>query len=152
MNRDRTHYEVLGVAPTASADEIRRAWKTLIQVWHPDRFSGLLRTEAEKMTKAINDAYQVLSRPHSRVQYDREAAVPGGTSHQPRKAQAGSTATGVKDDDDLEYHTRADQIARGIVFCMFIGVFAVPAVVAGQYGDSHGRISSVELQALLGIS
>lgn len=72
MNDARTHYEVLGVRRDASADEIRRAWKTLIQVWHPDRFTGLLRAEAEEMTKAINDAYQVLSKPHSRAQHDAE--------------------------------------------------------------------------------
>jgi curved DNA-binding protein CbpA len=69
----RTHYDVLGLSPTASADEIRRAWKTLIQVWHPDRFNGRIKSEAEETTKALNEAYTVLSDPASRSAYDREA-------------------------------------------------------------------------------
>ena len=33
------HYELLGLAPTATADEIRAAYRTLVQIFHPDRLS-----------------------------------------------------------------------------------------------------------------
>ena len=66
----RTHYDVLGVTPDATTEDVRRAWRTLIQVWHPDRFTGKLRSEAEEMTKALNQAYAILSDEQSRGQYD----------------------------------------------------------------------------------
>jgi hypothetical protein len=66
----RSHYDVLGLEPDATADDIRRAWKTLIQVWHPDRFAGRLREEAEEMSKAVNEAYRILADPAARWAYD----------------------------------------------------------------------------------
>ncbi len=49
---------VLGVAPTASAEEIRSAYRLLVNVWHPDRFGDVkLRDRVEDKLKAINEAY-----------------------------------------------------------------------------------------------
>src|SRR6266508_87238 len=87
----RTHYDTLGLEPAATTEEIRHAWKTLIQVWHPDRFSGHLRAEAEEMTKAINEAYEELRHPARRNAYDSaswppppsEQSYPGPSSTPP---------------------------------------------------------------------
>lgn len=59
-----THYEVLGVAADAEADEIRRAYLRLARRHHPDH-----RGDPERM-QAINAAWQVLSDPVRRRSYD----------------------------------------------------------------------------------
>lgn len=58
-----TAFRVLGLAPGASADDLRRAWLDLAQVWHPDRFAhdDRLRAKAERNLQRINAAYQLLA-------------------------------------------------------------------------------------------
>jgi len=54
-------YEVLNVAPTASSDEIRNAYKTLIKQYHPDKVSHLgteFHSIAEQKSKELTNAYQ----------------------------------------------------------------------------------------------
>ena len=65
MKRD--YYETLGVAKGASADEIKRSYRNLARKFHPDvnKEAGA----ADKF-KAVNEAYQVLSDPNKRSQYD----------------------------------------------------------------------------------
>jgi|SRR5579884_970180 len=69
-------YEVLGVSRTASADEIKRAYRALARKHHPDVAHN--KTEAEHRFKEINEAYEVLSDPQKRAQYDRYGSVSNG--------------------------------------------------------------------------
>ncbi|GAA3846686.1 DnaJ C-terminal domain-containing protein [Saccharothrix violaceirubra] len=64
-------YEALGVARTASADEIQRAYRKLARQLHPDVNS---EPGAEERFKEISEAYQVLSDPEQRKKYDRFGA------------------------------------------------------------------------------
>lgn len=66
-------YDVLGVSPTASADEIKKAYRRQAMRWHPDRNPDN-RVEAERRFKEIGHAYSVLSDPVKRKSYD-EAAI-----------------------------------------------------------------------------
>jgi len=54
--------QALGVAPHASWEEVRRAYKDLVRVWHPDRFESdpQLREKAEQQLQKINEAYFAL--------------------------------------------------------------------------------------------
>lgn len=63
------YYEMLGVAPTASAQEIRRAFRSLARQFHPDL--ALDKRTAEEKFKGINEAYEVLSDADARRRYDR---------------------------------------------------------------------------------
>jgi len=62
------HYQILGVSPTASEEEIKSAFKTLAKKYHPDKNSGNLA--AEEQFKKINAAYQILSDKTKRQRYD----------------------------------------------------------------------------------
>lgn len=68
---ERTHYDVLGVSRDADGATVKRSWKVLVQVWHPDRFNGDMRDEAERMTARINEAYNALRDDSRRAAYDR---------------------------------------------------------------------------------
>jgi curved DNA-binding protein len=62
------YYQLLGVAKTASADEIKKAYRKLAIKYHPDKNPG--DKQAEEKFKEISEAYAVLSDPEKRQQYD----------------------------------------------------------------------------------
>lgn len=71
-------YSVLGVARTASDEDIKKAYRKLAMTYHPDRNDG--SKDAEEKFKAITEAYDVLRDPQKRAAYDRygEAGLRGG--------------------------------------------------------------------------
>ena len=69
MAQKRDYYEVLGVGKTASADEIKKAYRSLAKKYHPDLNPG--DKEAEGKFKEVNEAYDVLSDEGKRQKYDQ---------------------------------------------------------------------------------
>src|SRR5262249_38658382 len=79
-------YDVLGVAKSASADDLKRAYRKLAMQYHPDRNAG--DKGAEQKFKNISEAYDILKDDQKRAAYDRfghaafeqggGAAGPGG--------------------------------------------------------------------------
>jgi molecular chaperone DnaJ len=67
MTQARDLYQVLGVPPDASGEDIKRAYRKLARQYHPDVSQD---PEADRRFKEINLAYQTLSDPHKRRQYD----------------------------------------------------------------------------------
>ena len=65
----KDYYEVLGLKKGASDDEIKKAFRKLAIKYHPDKNQG--NKEAEDRFKEINEAYQVLSDPQKKAQYDQ---------------------------------------------------------------------------------
>jgi hypothetical protein len=75
----RRCYDLLGVAPGASAREVKTAYRDLTKVWHPDRFTHdpSLQQKAQEKLKEINEAYaQVLA--------GKTGRAPNGPAHAPR--------------------------------------------------------------------
>src|ERR1051325_9842938 len=62
-------YDILGVAKSADADELKRAYRKLAMQYHPDRNSG--DKTAEQKFKDINEAYDILKDDQKRAAYDR---------------------------------------------------------------------------------
>ncbi len=79
----KDYYHILGVPKTASADEIKKAFRKLAHQHHPDKHGG---TDAK--FKELNEAYQVLGNADKRKQYDQfganfeQAGAPGGFNWQ----------------------------------------------------------------------
>lgn len=69
MDSKRDYYEVLGVAKTATADELKKAYRKLALKYHPDRNPG--DKAAEEKFKEAAEAYDVLSDPDKRAKYDQ---------------------------------------------------------------------------------
>ena len=65
----KDYYKILGVSRSASADEIKSAYRKLAMQYHPDRNPG--DKQAEERFKEMNEAYQVLSDPQKRARYDQ---------------------------------------------------------------------------------
>jgi DnaJ-class molecular chaperone len=78
----QTPYEVLGVKPDASADEIRKTYRKLAKQFHPDLNPG--KPEAEARFKSISAAYDLLSDPDKRARYDRGEIDETGAERPPR--------------------------------------------------------------------
>src|SRR6266852_4204858 len=82
-----SYYDLLGVPPQAPPEQIRAAYRTLVQLFHPDRLAHLKpesRLFAEERLKALNRAYEVLGDPARRAAYDYTNA--------PRPANAAASA------------------------------------------------------------
>lgn len=70
MATKRDYYEILGVTKTATAAEIKSAYRKMALKWHPDKNQDK-KAEAETKFKEINEAYQVLSDEKKRQTYDQ---------------------------------------------------------------------------------
>jgi len=81
MATKNDYYDILGVTKSASADEIKKAYRKQALEWHPDRHKDD-KEAAEKRFKEINEAYQVLSDPQKKAAFDQYGSVaftPGGS-------------------------------------------------------------------------
>jgi len=83
----KDYYAILGVPRNATQEEIKQAYRRLVKQWHPDLHPEN-RKEAEERFKEIQEAYEVLSDPEKRHQYDLygtvgEVPVPSGYGFDP---------------------------------------------------------------------
>lgn len=68
----KTFYDIFEVGSSATPDEIRAAYKRMVQRHHPDKHRG--HASSEELLKAINYAYSILSDPRKRANYDAKLA------------------------------------------------------------------------------
>ena len=81
-------YKILGVPRTASAEDIRKAYRVLAKRWHPDTNPD--KPEAEARFKAVSAAYALLSDPEQRARFDRGEIDASGAERAPPSPPGGS--------------------------------------------------------------
>lgn len=78
---ERNFYKILGVEQNATAEEISKAYRKLVLQYHPDRIRDLEeKKRAEEKLKEITEAYNTLSNPRLRAEYDK-------TLYQPKQVE-----------------------------------------------------------------
>jgi len=71
MSSKRDYYEVLGVKKNASHEDLKKAYREMALLHHPDRVAPEKKKEAEDAFKEISEAYAVLTDPQKRALYDQ---------------------------------------------------------------------------------
>lgn len=87
-----THYQTLEIKPTATAEQIRTAYRRLAKLYHPD----VGAQAGHQRMVLLNEAYEVLSEPESRHSYDRLLAGSGVLA----AARKPSSGRGTSEDEE----------------------------------------------------
>ncbi len=67
----KNYYEILEVDKNASDEIIKVAYKALVKKYHPDLKEGIAKINAEDKIKQVNEAYDILSNPEKKYEYDQ---------------------------------------------------------------------------------
>eukprot|EP00802_Teleaulax_amphioxeia_P013502 Tamp_13553.p1 GENE.Tamp_13553~~Tamp_13553.p1 ORF type:complete len:469 (+),score=52.93 Tamp_13553:25-1431(+) len=103
------YYQVLGLDPECSHDDIRKAYHLLALKFHPDKNKGSDKAEAEKMFMKIAAAYELLADPEKRKAYDalRKAQTQGDRGTGGEAGGEGSRSSGgPPPGGNVQYHVR----------------------------------------------
>jgi curved DNA-binding protein CbpA len=107
MSRSLSHYEILEISRSSSPEEIKKAYRRLALIHHPDKNPNN-RQQAEEKFKLIAKAYEILSDPTKRAHYDMYGSE---TPTQPQQARAYATGFGM--DPFMMFGSRASA-SRGM--------------------------------------
>jgi curved DNA-binding protein len=126
----KDYYQVLGVSPKATDEEIKKAFRTLARKYHPDVAKD--KKNAEEKFKEVNEAHEVLSNPESRRKYDQLGA--NWKSGPPPRHQPGGGAsrTSGRGPGGEEYEFRFEGTGFSDFFEQFFGARGAPPF------DHHG--------------
>ncbi|HEX28660.1 TPA: molecular chaperone DnaJ [Candidatus Poribacteria bacterium] len=81
----KDYYEILGLSPKATDEEIKAAFRRLALRYHPDKNPG--DRSAEERFRLISEAYSVLGDPHKRAEYDRKRSERSGRRGDRRRTE-----------------------------------------------------------------
>ncbi len=94
-----TYYDVLGISREASAGEIKAAYRRLAKQYHPDISTA---PGAQEIFLKVQEAYDTLSDPEKRTEYDRLLAA--GTAYSPYGAPAGGASSAYRQTGTHRYY------------------------------------------------
>jgi molecular chaperone DnaJ len=133
MAAQRDYYQLLGVAETASTDEIKKAFRRLAKQHHPDRNPN--NPQAAERFKEINEAHDVLSDPEKRKKYDtlRRYGAFAGAGGGPRRRESSRGASAPDGDVDFDI---SDLGGLGDLFSSIFG--------RGRAGEREAEAEEIE--------
>ena len=136
-------YSILGVTPSADAEEIKAAYRDLVKRYHPDIFSTYLdKFRATKKMQEINEAYALLRDPLRRNQFDKNQA----TSFSKQEASRGRSSPPRSSPPPRRKSSQPSDKPKWSQWAIFLGLFFLWAIV--QEGFSVFIISIIGLVAL----
>ena len=152
----KEYYEILGLHPEATPEEIRKAYRKLALHYHPDRNRG--DATAEERFKAISEAYGVLTDPDKRRLYDLSRNTGQAKDPEPwayssqedilKDLLRNREAASIFDELTREFQRMGFQSGDGFVRHVFFG--GRGAVIGGMFffGDMFGRRRAADLERL----
>jgi len=143
-------YRTLGVRPSDSWEHVQRAYRRLVQKWHPDRLGagGVASSDAEKATKALNLAFSMLSShyrrfgtlpPISPPANQNEPVVPYQESADVDVGDSNDATPGVVRPTGAEAQSRTSGAGLFVAIAFLVGAYLVFA--AGPFDWSAGSRS-----------
>jgi hypothetical protein len=142
------HYEVLGVPPTATDAEIRRAYLRLAREHHPDVQAASGRAADDRM-RMVNQAWAVLGNAERRRAYDDDRREERRATRQPG---APDPEFVPYDDEDVDYASLLDDTpVRGTQVPRWVQLLPVVLLGAGVFAASAGLAASFPPLLALGV-
>jgi hypothetical protein len=118
-SRPKTHYDQLGVRPTASPQQIRRAFRDLSKLYHPDT-TELPAAEATDKFQQLNEAYAILSSPDRRWAYDQQVGYSRISVMQPMESLSQAHIPQRREPANLYLDPTDRPLSAGEIFALFI--------------------------------
>lgn len=140
----KDYYQILGILPSASKQQIKQAYREMSLKWHPDKNPNV---DVTSIMQDINEAYKILNNDISRSRYDKEYHAfakerdKHSNNQQKAKAESWNYSYKVNDDDLKNDINEARKYAKDIVD-EFLKNFKGTAKVAakGAWEESYGYI------------
>ena len=141
-------YAVLEISRSATPDDIKKAYRRLALISHPDKNPNS-RAEAEERFKQISKAYETLSDPTKRMEYDHVRFLPSRNLHEPNRAGffhrppfgfGMNPFRSAQPDHDLDD-------AFNLFSRMFGSDNPLESLFSGSYGGSGGRMGMSGFQS-----
>ncbi|MBD2230052.1 J domain-containing protein [Phormidium tenue] len=150
--RPKTHYDQLGVKPTASPQQIRRAFRDLSKLYHPDT-TDLPATEATEKFQQLNEAYAILSSPDRRWTYDQKVGYSRISVMQPLEPLSRPAALQRREPANMYLDPTDRPLSAGEIFALFIlgitfvACLALVVTVSLTRGDYTANLETLPMQS-----
>ncbi len=148
-----TYYGILGVHPSASALDIRRAYRELSKRYHPDT-TDLPKETAKTKFQQLNEAYATLSSPERRILYDQTIRYSRVNVIQPPPGLNRPVVRSRVDHSSSAYLDPTDRpLSPGELFALFIlgitfvGCLVLAIVIGLTRGDNAFQVSGISLSS-----
>lgn len=148
-----TYYGILGLHPSASALDIRRAYRELSKRYHPDT-TDLPKETAKTKFQQLNEAYATLSSPERRILYDQTIRYSRVNVIQPPPGLNRPVVRSRVDHSSSAYLDPTDRpLSAGELFALFIlgitfvGCLVLAIVIGLTRGDNAFQVSGISLSS-----